>query len=96
MRWNPAARWWGKGADGVPLEVDVVAESVDRRHLLVGEAKWSDHADPAAVLAALAGKAARLPFRGGRPVRYVLWLKRNAEAEAGPDRAPVVGPEALM
>ena len=96
MRWNPAARWWGKGADGVPLEVDVVAESVDRRHLLVGEAKWSDHADPAAVLAALAGKAARLPFRGGRPVRYALWLKRGAEAEAGSDRAPVVGPEALM
>ena len=98
-RWNPAARWWGKGTDGVPLEIDVVAESADRRHLLVGEAKWSDRADPAAVLAALADRAARLPFRRGRPVRYALWLKRSVSAgsvRSGPDCAPVVGPEALM
>lgn len=96
-RWSPAARWWGKGADGAPLEIDVVAESTDRRQLLVGEAKWSDRADPAALLAALARKAARLPFRRGRPVRHALWLKRGAAAvRSGPDRAPVVGPEAVL
>ena len=97
VRWSPAARWWGKGADGASLEIDVVAESTDRRQLLVGEAKWSDRADPAALLAALARKAARLPFRRGRPVRHALWLKRGAAgARSGPDRAPVVGPEAVL
>ena len=97
VRWSPAARWWGKGADGASLEIDVVAESTDRRQLLVGEAKWSDRADPAALFAALARKAARLPFRRGRPVRHALWLKRGAAAvRSGPDRAPVVGPAAVL
>jgi AAA+ ATPase superfamily predicted ATPase len=37
--WLPAARWWGAGLDGKPLELDAVAESADRRALLVAEAK---------------------------------------------------------
>jgi AAA+ ATPase superfamily predicted ATPase len=40
-RWRPAARWWGRGTDGLPLELDIVAESVDGRALLVGEVKLS-------------------------------------------------------
>ncbi len=35
--WGPARRWW-KGASP---EWDVVAESTDRKRLLLGEAKWS-------------------------------------------------------
>jgi hypothetical protein len=35
--WGPAARWW-KGASA---EWDVVSESLDRRRVLVGEARWS-------------------------------------------------------
>ena len=65
MDWNPAARWWGRGSDGVPLELDVVAESSDRRHLLVGAVKWTDRFRPASVLADLKRKALQLPFRGG-------------------------------
>ncbi len=42
LRWNPASRWWGRGVDDDPLEIDVVSESSDRRHLLLGEAKWTD------------------------------------------------------
>ena len=39
MRWNPASRWSGKGTGGVPLEIAVVAEAVDGRHLLVGRSE---------------------------------------------------------
>ncbi len=35
--WGPAARWW----KGNSAEWDVVAESIDRKRLLLGEVKWS-------------------------------------------------------
>ena len=74
MNWNPAARWWGRGSGGVPLELDVVAESSDRRHLLVGEVKWTERFHPASVLADLKRKAKQVPFRGGRRVHFALWV----------------------
>ena len=94
LRWNPASRWWGRGADGDPLEIDVVAESSDRRHLLLGEAKWSDRADPTAILAELVRKAQRIPFRRGRRVRYALWLKRGNGGPA--DGASIITPDQVM
>ena len=94
LRWNPASRWWGRGADGDPLEIDVVAESSDRRHLLLGEAKWSDRADPDGLLAGLARKARRVPFRHGRQVHYALWLKRGIGDEV--EGARVITPDRVM
>src|SRR5689334_15876805 len=39
-RFRNGARWWGRGLDGTPLELDLVAESVAREGVvLVGEAK---------------------------------------------------------
>ena len=77
MRWNPASRWWGKGTGGVPLEIDVVAESVDGRHLLVGEVKWSRRDDAASIRRELAAKAQRLPILRGRNVHYVRALAKT-------------------
>ena len=62
-RWRKVARWWGNGLDRQPMEIDVVAESLDGRTLLVGEAKLSLSAREAGrVLAELKSKAANLPF----------------------------------
>ena len=94
LHWNPASRWWGRDADGDPLEIDVVAESCDRRRLLLGEVKWSDRADPAGTLAGLVHKARRIPFRHGRPVHYALWSKRGAADRV--DGATVLTPETVM
>ena len=94
MNWNPAARWWGRGADGVPLELDVVAESSDRRHLLVGEVKWTDRFRPASVLADLKRKAQQVPFRGGRRVHFALWAKRSTATVV--DATPVIGPDTVL
>jgi uncharacterized protein len=41
MSWRPGRRWWGRGTDGKPMELDVVSHSVDRKNLLVGEVKLS-------------------------------------------------------
>ena len=54
--WNPASRWWGKGTGDVPLAIDVVAESVDERHLLVRGVKWSRRDDAASIRRELAGE----------------------------------------
>ena len=60
-----AARWWSTGLDRRPMEIDVVAESLDGETLFVGEAKLSLSASEAPrTLAELEDKAKRLPFAG--------------------------------
>lgn len=38
-------RWWGKDRAGLPQEVDIVAESMDGRALILGECKWRNSID---------------------------------------------------
>lgn len=66
--WGPAAAWWGPGLDRRPLEVDVVATSLDGGALLVGEAEWSARPNARALLAELRRKAELLPQARGRAV----------------------------
>lgn len=45
--YNMASRWWGKifteeNKEGAMVELDVVAESIDRKHILIGECKWTN------------------------------------------------------
>jgi AAA+ ATPase superfamily predicted ATPase len=72
-QWGAAAPWWGPGRDRSPMEVDAVAESDDRRELLVGEVKWSEKVDVGREIALLRRKAANLPLAEGRRVRVALW-----------------------
>ncbi len=38
--WSPANRWWGRGLDRAPVELDLVSESMDgKSDVLVGEVK---------------------------------------------------------
>jgi AAA+ ATPase superfamily predicted ATPase len=76
--WRPASRWWGANLAREQMEIDVVAESSDRRSLLLGEAKWADKANPAQLLRDLQRKAERAPFVQGRKVYFALWLKQSA------------------
>lgn len=63
MRFRNAARWWGLGLDRKAMEIDVVAESLDRGTLLVGEAKLSVPKKEAGhAFRDLEAKASQLPF----------------------------------
>lgn len=63
MRFRNAARWWGSGLDRRAMEIDVVAESLDRGTLLVGEAKLSVPKKEAVhAFRDLEAKASQLPF----------------------------------
>jgi AAA+ ATPase superfamily predicted ATPase len=78
LEWRPAATWWGTGRDGQPLELDVVAESMDGQSLLLGEVKWTIRKDANRIASALRHKATNFPLAGGRRILQALWLRGPA------------------
>jgi hypothetical protein len=94
IEWGPAARFWGAGA-GANLAIDVVAESMDRKHILLGEVKWSGKAsDVKRSTADLRTRATRAPFVKGREVLLALWLRQSAPASS--DVMAVVTPDPVL
>jgi len=76
--WSVASRWWGKGLDGQPIEIDALAASSgDPDRVLVVEVKLSVRAgEVAGLLAELERKAARCPVLVGKRVVATLWVLR--------------------
>ena len=76
-----ARRWWGSvlNEHGKPeqIEFDVMAESVDKKYLLVGECKWTARENGRQLAAELLRKAALLPFTKDYTVVPVLFLKNE-------------------
>lgn len=74
-----ARRWWGSvlNEDRRPeqIELDVVAESLDGKRLLVGECKWTSGENGRQLTDALLRKARMLPFAGNYEIVPVLFLK---------------------
>jgi AAA+ ATPase superfamily predicted ATPase len=91
--WNPASRWWGPGLDRNSLEIDVVAESLDGKHILLGEAKWSKKTAGQALLESLRRKVQNFPGLGGRKPLLALWLR---EGPARFEGVPIVRPEQVL
>jgi len=86
ITYSMASRWWGKipKRDNPEIleeaEFDVVAESLDGKHVFVGECKWSDKKNATQVYEDLIDKAGRLPFiRKDQTVHTALFLKRKPE-----------------
>jgi len=74
--WKPAQRWWGKGRDGREIEIDLVAESFDGRHLLLGEAKWEKDSDLNVIKSKLKQNAENLTFTMGKKLIFAYWLRK--------------------
>lgn len=81
--YNVASRWWGKIfpleiKDGKMVELDVVAESIDKKHILIGECKWTHDDDADRLMETLVNKVKYLPFiKKGQQVHLVLFLKES-------------------
>lgn len=75
QEFKPACRWWGSGLDRNPLEIDVIAESADKKALLAGESKWVEKADAEEEFGTLMKKVNNLPFAKGKKILPVLFLK---------------------
>lgn len=86
--YGEAHRWWGTllNQDNKPeqVEFDVIAESIDKKYLLVGECKWTSIEDATRLTADLRRKASLLPFAKRHIVVPKLFLK-NSPIHQTPD-----------
>ncbi len=93
IQFKPASRWWGSPEKGIELELDVVAESLDGRYLLVGECKWTDKPEnPDRLKEELLKKVTYLPFAKGKMIIPALFLK---QAE-GMEPSHIFGPAEIF
>ena len=79
-------RWWGSvlNEDKKPeqVEFDVMAESLDKKYLLVGECKWTIRENGKQLTAALLRKANLLPFAKNYTIVPVLFLKNAPKGDS--------------
>ena len=95
IRWKPARRWWGRGLDGQPMEVDLVAEDLEGKALLLGEVKWRERPDQGVLFERLRYCAENFPRSRGRKVILGAWLKQGGGADPRPGEF-VVDPEGTL
>ena len=85
--YGKAKRWWEPvvNEDKKPeqVEFDVVAESLDKKHLLVGECKWTSHENSKQLIANLLRKANLLPFAKNHTIVPMLFLKNTPKDYEG-------------
>lgn len=85
--YGKASRWWGTVMNGdkklEQVEFDVIAESMDKRTLLVGECKWTKQENGKRLTAELLRKAELLPFAKNHTIVPVLFLKHTPQENIG-------------
>lgn len=64
------------------IELGVVAESIDKKHILIGECKWTDGEDARRLVNSLKEKIKNLSFvKEGQEIHLVLFLKQKPTHE---------------
>lgn len=85
--YGKARRWWGTVTDAnrkpQQIELDVVAESLDKKTLLVGECKWTNSENGKQLTEQLLRKAELLPFAKGHTIVAKLFLKNMPHYDLG-------------
>ena len=95
--YGKAKRWWGpvlnERKEPEQIEIDVMAESLDKKYLLVGECKWTNLENGKQLTAELLRKANLLPFAKNYNILPVLFLKNAPKDDVGNAMLPesVVG-----
>ena len=79
--YGKAKRWWGsvlnEDKKSEAVEFDVIAESLDKKYLLVGECKWTKEENSKLLTSELLRKANLLPFAQNHTIIPVLFLKKT-------------------
>ena len=98
-RWKEASRWWGTVKDDngvISMELDVLAESDDKRKLLVGECKWTSSEPAKILLDKLISKGSKLPFAKDKEIVPILFLKNKPTDCADIDKDSIIYPEDVI
>ena len=98
IMYQMASRWWGRYYNEekqqyLPVELDVVAESFDGKHLFLGECKWQEHIDAKEELSRLQTIVKGFPFTKDHEIHLGLFLK---EIPQNPEVATIYYPENIM
>ena len=94
ISFGAASRWWGNGLDGTRMEIDIVAQSVDNKSLLIGEVKWSDKVRINEISGQLSAKCNNIPFLTDREIIKVLFLKEPPGNI--PDDIKIITPDEVL
>ena len=85
--YGKAKRWGGsvlnEAKKAEQVEFDVVAESIDKKYLLVGECKWTTQENGKQLTAELLRKAKLLPFANDYTIVPMLFLKSVPKDDIG-------------
>lgn len=85
--YGKAKRWWGTvlNENNKPeqVEFDVMAESLDKKFLLVGECKWTTRENGKLLTTELQRKAQLLPFAQNYTIVPILFLKTTPKDDIG-------------
>ena len=84
--YGEARRWWGSILiDGKPqdVELDVVAESIDKKTVLIGECKWTVSENARQMTTRLKNIAEHMHFTQDKKVVIKLFLKNTPEEPQG-------------
>lgn len=90
--YGKAKRWWGSvlNEEKKPeqVEFDVMAESLDKKYLLVGECKWTAGENGKQLTSDLLRKANLLPFAKNYTIIPMLFLKNAPIDDVGDAKLP--------
>jgi AAA+ ATPase superfamily predicted ATPase len=83
-RFLPAFRWWGPGLDRKSIEIEIVADSVDKSAILIAEAKWSPGTGIHTIENSLDEKIRQVPFIKTKKVIRAIFVKSKPAHYRGP------------
>lgn len=89
--YGEARRWWGKvkiDDEWEDVELDLVAESLDQKTILIGECKWTTGENGRLLTKRLDKIASALPFTQGKDVKIVLFTKVPPVEDVGNTTGP--------
>lgn len=89
--YGEARRWWGKvkiDDEWEDVELDLVAESLDQKTILIGECKWTTGENGRLLTKRLDIIASALPFTQGKDVKTVLFTKVPPVEDVGNTMGP--------
>ena len=86
ITYGEARRWWGQvllDGEYKDVELDVVAESLDKKHILIGECKWTAGENGRLLTNEIRKIADALPFTKKKQVEIVLFTKKLPKEDIG-------------
>lgn len=85
IEFDIAHSWWGTNLENKPMELDVVAESLDKHYLLIAECKWSKNENLSSLFEKLEQKAKLFPLAKGKKIIPVLFVRETSDNTISPN-----------